>query len=246
VLHLVSASPLSALPTAGREDRPGIAHVARIDDNQTPALDRRMEYYISNMKSTRETQRMNRLVWLMAGRLLLISGMAVSPAALADFELTGPDGRRILLQQNGTWRYVEAKGKEETADKAKVEGDLVLVLERKIERDRGCRFGVGLTNNLPYEVQNLVLYYSAYRANGVIYDTVSAGSAFASLKPGDKQTRDFEFVGLTCRDIVRVQVVGGDRCNMGDLNRWSDQAEYKGQCLARVRVEESKLVRFDK
>lgn len=189
---------------------------------------------------------MKRLIWSFAGRLLLISGMALSTAALADFELTGPDGRRILLQQNGTWRYVEANDKDQAADKSKVEGDLVLALERKIERDRGCGFAVRLTNNLPYEVQNLVLYYSAYRANGVIYDTVSAGSAFALLKPGDKQARDFEFVGLACRDIVRVQVVGGDRCNMGDLNRWSDQSEYKGQCLARVRVEESKLVRFDK
>jgi hypothetical protein len=163
--------------------------------------------------------------------------MALSPTALADFEVTGPDGRRILLRQDGTWRYVELRDKDKAPN---------LVLERKIERDRSCRFAVRLTNTLPYEIENLVLYYSAYRADGVIYDTVSAGSAFVSMKPGDKQVREFEFVGLACRDIARVQVVGGDRCNMGDLNRWSDQSQYKGQCLARVRVEESTLVRFDK
>ena len=189
---------------------------------------------------------MKRVIWLIAGGLLLISGMALSSAALADFELTAPDGRRILLLENGTWRYVEAKGKEQPSDKAKLAEDLVLVLERKIERDRGCGFAVRLTNNAAYEIQNLVLYYSAYRANGVIYDTVSAGHAFAALKPGDTQARTFDFGGLACKDIVRVQVVGGDRCNMGDLNRWSDQSEAKGQCLARVRVEESQLVRFDK
>jgi hypothetical protein len=186
---------------------------------------------------------MKQLVWIVAGGLILILGMGLSPAALADFELTGPDGRRILLQQNGTWRYVEAKEKEQAADNAKT---LLLVLERKVEREKSCRFAVRLTNNLPYEVQNIVPSYSAYRADGRIYDTVSAGSAFVALKPGDAQAREFEFYGIPCRDIVRVQVVGGDRCNMGDLNRWSDQSEAKGQCLARVRVEESKLVRFDK
>src|SRR3954467_5982050 len=110
---------------------------------------------------------MKQLVWLLGGGLLLISGIALSPAAVADFEVTGPDGRRILLQQNGTWRYVEAKNKDEAA---------VLVLERKTERERSCGFAVRLTNNLPYEIENIVLYYSAYRNDGVIYDTVSAGS----------------------------------------------------------------------
>ncbi|HEV7393789.1 MAG TPA: hypothetical protein VGO08_19260 [Burkholderiales bacterium] len=184
---------------------------------------------------------MKRLVGLAV--LLFISGMALSPPVLADFEVSGPDGRRILLQQNGTWRYVEAKDKDQGADDAK---NLLLVLERKVEREKSCRFAVRLTNNLPYEVQNIVPSYSAYRADGRIYDTVSAGSAFVSLKPGDTQAREFEFYGIPCRDIIRVQVVGGDRCNMGDLNRWSDQSESKGRCLARVRVEDSTLVRFDK
>lgn len=189
---------------------------------------------------------MKRLIWLVTGKVLLIAGMALAHAAQSDFELTGPDGRRIQLKDDGTWRYLEAKDKDQTAEKIKVEGELVLLLERKIERDRSCRFAVRLTNNMPYEVQNLVLHYSAYRANGVIYDTVSPGHAFVMLKPGDKQAREFEFVGLPCRDIVRVQVVGGDRCNMGDLTRWSEQSEHKGKCLARVRVAESELVRFDK
>ena len=63
------------------------------------------------------------------------------------------------------------------------------------------------------------------------------------MKPGDKLLRDLDFLGIACRDIVRVQVVGGDRCDMGDLDKFS---LAKGQCLARVRVVESDLVRFDK
>jgi hypothetical protein len=185
---------------------------------------------------------------LLSRKLLLIAIFTVPAAALADFEASAPDGRRVLLQDNGTWRYVETKEKPgAAAEKPKSrEGELVLLLERKVERDKSCQFAVRLTNNAPYEVQNLVLHYSAYRANGQVYDTVTSGRAFASLKPGDAQSRDFEFYGLTCKDIARVQVVGGERCNMGDLNRWSDPDDVKGQCLGRVLVQESKLVRFDK
>ena len=63
------------------------------------------------------------------------------------------------------------------------------------------------------------------------------------MRPGDKQVRDFEFVGIACQEIARVQVVGGDRCVMGDLHKYTDE---KGQCLARLRVVASDLVRFDK
>jgi|SoiMethySBSTD1v2_1073268.scaffolds.fasta_scaffold161832_3 hypothetical protein len=191
---------------------------------------------------------MKRSTRLLSRKLLLIAVLTVPAAALADFEVSAPDGRRVLLQDNGTWRYVETKDKPAApAEKPKSrEGELVLLLERKVERDKSCQFAVRLTNNAPYEVQNLVLHYSAYRANGQVYDTVTSGRAFASLKPGDAQSRDFEFYGLTCKDIARVQVVGGERCNMGDLNRWSDPDDVKGQCLGRVLVQESKLVRFDK
>ena len=52
--------------------------------------------------------------------------------------MQGPDGRRILLKDDGTWRYVtekdapksgEAPGK---AEKPKVAGEAVLTLERKL------------------------------------------------------------------------------------------------------------------
>ena len=63
------------------------------------------------------------------------------------------------------------QGKERADDQIK-EGELGLLLERKLERGNNCRFGMRLTNNLPYEVQNLVLYYAAYRVEEVIYDTL--------------------------------------------------------------------------
>ena len=186
---------------------------------------------------------MKRPVLMVAGNFLLVAGMALSCTVRADFELAGPDGRRIRLMDNGTWQYVEAKDQDHAEGKTKAEGESVLSLERKIERGSNCRFAVRLVNNLPYEIKSLVPYYSAYRADGVIYDTVASLSSFASMKPGDMLNREFEFVGIACRDIVRVQVVGGDRCNMGDLDKF---AATEGQCLARVRVVASDLVRFDK
>ena len=75
----------------------------------------------------------------------------------------------------------------------------------------------------------------------MLYDTVSSGSG--SLKPGNTQTREVEFAGILCQAIARVHVAGGDRCEMGDLNKWSSE---KGECLARVRIMESDLVRFEK
>ena len=190
-----------------------------------------------------KAQRMKSSVWSVAGKLLLVAGMALSPAALADVEVTGPDGRRILLKDNGTWRYVEAEERAPAEDKGKDEGEAVLLLERKIERGSNCRFVMRLVNNLPYEIRSFVPYYSAYRANGVLYDTVSSGSSFAAMRPGDTLVREVDVVGIPCQEIVRLQVVGGDRCNMGDLDKF---AATDGQCLARVRVVASDLVRFDK
>jgi hypothetical protein len=184
---------------------------------------------------------MTQRIGLMAASLLA-TGMALSQGAQADFEVTGPDGRRIFLKDNGTWRYVEGTGKDQPKGKSKDEGEAVLTLERKAERGGSCRFTLRLVNNLPYEIRSLVPYYAAYRSTGVIYDTVSPGSGFVSLKPGDKQDREIEFSGITCQDIVRVQVVGGDRCDMGDLGKWA----ATGACLARVRVVASDVVRFDK
>ena len=148
-----------------------------------------------------------------------------------------------MLKDNATWQYLETVDKRPGDDNPGAAGEAVLLLERKTERGNGCRFAVRLVNNLPYEISSLVPYYSVFRANGVIYDTVSSPSSFTGLKPGDKQSRDFEVTGIACTDIVRVQVVGGDKCVMGDLNKFTDGT---GKCMARLRVAGSDLVRFDK
>ena len=124
-----------------------------------------------------------RHIWAAAGGVLVAAGLAFP--ARADFELTAPDGRRVLLYDNGTWRYGDATATGQAEGQVKQDGEAVLTLERKIERGNSCRFVLRLVNNLPYEIRSLVPYYSAYRADGVIYDTVSSASSFAAMKPGD-------------------------------------------------------------
>ena len=80
---------------------------------------------------------MKRRIWLVAEGILFIAGMGLSLAAQGDFELTAPDGRRLLLKDDGTWRYLEAKGKERADDEIK-EDELGLLLERKMERGSKC------------------------------------------------------------------------------------------------------------
>ena len=169
---------------------------------------------------------------LVAAALALL----LAQTCLADIELSTPDGRRVLLKDDGTWRY-----QDDEATKPKQEGEAVLTLLRTVERGNHCRLVVELVNNLPYEIRSLVPFLSAYRANGVMHDTQSV--AFQSIRPSDKATRSVDFSRITCPEIVRVQVTGGDRCEMGDLNKFSDA---KGQCLALVKVAPSDLARFDK
>lgn len=169
---------------------------------------------------------------------------ALAPAH-ADVELRGPDGRRILLKDDGTWRYLDAVAAQAGAAVAsapagpKPTADLHLL--RRVEIPGGCGFVLALINNLPYEVRSLVPEFTVQRASGVVYSAQVLG--FGPVKPGDIFQRDLRVMGIACQDIGRLQVGGGDRCDMGELNKFSDA---KGECLARVRVVPNEVITFDK
>ena len=116
-----------------------------------------------------------------------------------------------------------------------------LSLLRRDVRGVGCRLSLKLENKLPYPINNLVPFFSAIRPDGVVYQTMS--TSFMGLRPGDSQVRTVDFTGIVCDDIGRVQVQGGDRCDMAELDRFT---EGKGLCLARVKVLPSSLMRFEK
>lgn len=179
---------------------------------------------------------------LAAAALFLVGAVIFPRPSLADMVLSAPDGRRVVLSDDGTWKYQDAADKRKVEPPKPYAGPFAdLALDREIERNTNCRLVVSLTNNLPYAVQQFVPYFSVYRANGVLHDTLSA--AFQSVRPSDKMEQTVDFSRITCAEIARVQVTGGDRCEMGDLYKFS---EANGQCLARVKVAPSSVVRFDK
>jgi hypothetical protein len=173
--------------------------------------------------------------------LTLLLAAACLPLAHADFELKDEKGRRILLKDDGTWRYIDAAAAAAAAATAAALPQAELLLERRLDVPGACRFELALTNSLPYEIRVLVPEFTAVRANDVAYTTQTA--AFGPLRPGDRARRGLNVEGIACADIARLDVKGGDRCEMGDLNKFS---EPNGQCLVRVKVLPSELLRFGK
>jgi len=172
--------------------------------------------------------------------LALLLAAACLPLAHADFELKDDKGRRILLKADGTWRYVDAPAPGATAAAPALQ-QAELLLERRLDVPGACRFELALNNTLPYEIRILVAEFTAVRANDVAYTTQTA--AFGPLRPGDRARRGLQIEGIACADIARLDVKGGDRCEMGELNKFS---EPNGQCLVRVKVLPSELLRFAK
>ncbi|MDL2338052.1 MAG: hypothetical protein QFE16_09430 [Pseudomonadota bacterium] len=180
--------------------------------------------------------------WLGSALGALVLGAACLPAAWADFELSDGQSRRILLKDDGTWRYVEALPSSGAASEpAKQQPQAELLLERRMDVAGGCRFELALVNTLTYEIRSLVPDFAVYRANGVAYSVQTAG--FGPVRPGDKGRRAVQFGGIACADVAKLQVQGGDRCDMGDLQKFSD---VTGECLARLRVRPSELLLFEK
>jgi len=156
-------------------------------------------------------------------------------------ELTASAGRNVLLRDDGSWRYQDGseKGKPVPKDAAGPMADLAL--ERKIERITNCRLVRSLSNNLPYEIRQIVSYFSVYRANGVLHETQSA--ALHSIRPTDRTETTIDFSRVTCDDFARVQATGGNRCEMGELLKFS---EASGQCVTRIRSVPTALARSNK
>ena len=185
---------------------------------------------------------MKMTAWLRAGLTALVLGSLGLPAAWADFELKDDQGRRILLKDDGTWKFVDVPGPGDAASapaKEQPQADLLLV--QRLDPPGGCSFELTLVNTLTYDIRSLVPQFTVYRTNDVAYSTQSA--SFGTVRPGDRMSRSLQFRGIACADITKLLVHGGDRCDMGDLNKFS---EANGQCLARIRVVPSELLRFEK
>ncbi|HSM21058.1 MAG TPA: DUF3157 family protein [Rubrivivax sp.] len=170
---------------------------------------------------------------------ILVLALLVPAAAWADFEVVDAQGRRILLKDDGTWSYLTPAAQDPAAPATRPTVELSLA--RPIDMPGGCRFDLTLANTLPYEIRSLVPTFTVFRASGVAYSSKTA--SFGPVRPGDSSRRALQFNGIACAEITRLQVSGGDRCEMDDLNKFSD---VKGECLARVRLLPNEWLPFEK
>ena len=149
-------------------------------------------------------------------------------------EVVTPNGRHVLLKDDHTWEYLEVEqlSAEESA--------VLEVVNIKALRDT-CDVGFRLTNNLPYMIKSLVPRFSAYTTGNVMYETRS--KSFNSIKPTRSQYQQVRFIGIACADISHIKLHGADRCTMGPFTKF-DSGE--GECLKRVYVQESNLMKVIK
>lgn len=171
---------------------------------------------------------------------VLMLAILLPTATWADFEVVDAQGRRILLKDDGTWSYLAPPDAQDPAAAA-ARPTAELSLTRPVDMPGGCRFELTLANTLPYEIRSLVPAFTVFRASGVAYSSQTA--SFGPVRPGDNSRRALQFNGIACADITRLQVSGGDRCEMDDLNKFSDA---KGECLARVRLLPNEWLPFEK
>ncbi len=173
---------------------------------------------------------MNKIIALFATLLF------ISASAHAGMEVITPDGKRALLKDDGTWIYVDALSDGE--QKARF---AYLTVENERAHGRNCTYGLRLQNDLTTEIKDIVLFFAAHNHEGVMYETATRG--FQRIKPTNSQYKEIMFRDISCDDIQYIRVHGGDRCEIGDLNKFSAE---KGTCLEQVYVESSDLINIFK
>ena len=155
--------------------------------------------------------------------LLMLSGAMTH----AEMNLIAPDGKRVLLKDDMTWEYVDqANVRTNPARRA------YLSVETVADKGTSCQIGLRMRNGLADEIGNIVLSFSAYTENDILYETVTKD--FHTLKPTNNQYQEITFRGVQCKDIKTIRVHSGDHCTIGELNKFSDAP---GKCLDRVSVE---------
>jgi hypothetical protein len=115
----------------------------------------------------------------------------------------------------------------------------VLSLHRRFAYPDACKFGLTLTNNLPYGITNISFRFAAYTREDVLQQQVARN--FIEIDPTESQYREIEFSGITCDGIGYIEVTDPGRCAMGDLTRFSSKP---GDCIRRVYIPRTPYVRL--
>ena len=161
---------------------------------------------------------MNKTIWILATISLpaIFAGCSSSVVGLANME-----GAAVQRADP-----ITSTGREAA----------VLSLHRKTPLVNGCRFGLTLTNNLPFEIADLGLRFTARREGGVVLEGVTR--SFFRISPTQQQFHEITFQ-IDCNLIDYIEVSDPGRCMMGGLTR---QTAQPGQCLELVDIPQSPFV----
>ena len=172
----------------------------------------------------------SQVIRVLAGLLLCV----IAGSATAELDFVTEDGRRVRLYNDYTWEYIDSEESE-------VEAHISLNLISKLTQGDNCVLGIKLQNDAPYPIVSLVPQFAVHIKNDILFDNVFI--PFQNIKPTLSQYQKLVFKRVTCEEITRIEVHGGDRCNMEDLTKYSTD---KGACLQRVKVMPSDLIEFAK
>jgi hypothetical protein len=166
--------------------------------------------------------------------------LLISQAALAAVEIVTPDGQRVLLNDDYTWKYLSPNSSQKQTDAKKPQA--VLRVSHVDELEGGaCRLGIILQNNLPYKIKSLSFRFTAYKSESLPYNSVTRN--FFEVKPTDQQYQKLFFRGLGCSAAHHIKVEDPGRCSMGELDKFS---AMPGDCIEHIRVESSPLINITK
>ena len=154
----------------------------------------------------------------------------------ADLEAVTTDGRKVILHSDRTWQY-----EDEISTGGEDLEKLLLSLLRVSSVGSTCNIVVRLQNSSTYPITSLVPQFSAYNEDDVVLLTLFED--FLSIKPTFHQDASISFRSVPCTKIAYVKVHGGDKCTMDDMVR---MAPKEGECLKRVKVIPSGLLKFTK
>jgi hypothetical protein len=117
----------------------------------------------------------------------------------------------------------------------------VLNANMRTSYDDACKYGVTLTNNLPYTITNLSVRFAAYIRGDIRYQEITRN--FFDVRPTNEQFREITFGQIPCDRIDHIEVFDPGHCTMGKLTRFSSQP---GDCGKYVDIAPSPYVRMYK
>ncbi|HYN76326.1 MAG TPA: hypothetical protein VES73_00855 [Lamprocystis sp. (in: g-proteobacteria)] len=113
----------------------------------------------------------------------------------------------------------------------------VLSLHTRKSFTSACKYGLTLTNNLPFKITDLSFRLTAIIDGNVPFDNQT--KSFSQLRPSQQQYREITFQGVSCDQIRRIEVSDPGRCTVDALNRFNSNP---GDCAKFSDLAPSRLV----